>query len=1386
VRDQDTTSLEISVDAALDRRWRSLAAVAAADDPEAREQQLEDFEDDGRTEDRVRHDYTGRYPLELLQNAHDAGAAVGENGAVWVVLTKTALIVANEGAPFNGKRIRSLVRSGFSEKLREREVRRTIGYKGVGFTAVFEISDTPQVISGDIAFGFDRELARRAVGQALGRLPDTVPARAFPFRLSEKDWLPDVGVVADLRRGGAVTVIRLPLRASQSLEEVNQHVRDSIPSQVLLFMPHVESISLQLHGPARVVQKRRGRRVGEGVLWHLDPTDGPSQAWLMVADDLPVPAGLISALDDPLWTNVSSVNVATALPWDRGVQGDAPPQNLHVYFPTEDSLGRSLLVHGDFYVDSSRRHIETLREGGDITRLIGRHAARVTARLAASLTDQAPSLFHALAPVAQPSGFGKELGTFLDEALAEARIVRPADGGQPRRPREVVRLGTGSRATDSAITRLLRTTRRILRPGDDAGSAEPLLAQLGSRGLSPSELAEKVDPSARALDYITSLRLLQTWLASLDDIDRTSAVAALRKRRVVQDISGRWRAPGEVEFRAANVPDLPRGLRRTEVAVPNDPRSRRAIAFLEIDVLSADLALDRLLSALSSGEFGRTSTECRDSHRFARKLWHGSGDVLVRAKNQLGVVPVPTRSVGGKQSEWREAQKVYFPQSWSRSNTAERLYGFLRQSEFLSVPRPTNAAKARQLERFYEMLGVAREPRVLSLSALDTQWSWWESQLERFAQWQRQPDVVEAATCPMGHPQTPRRIIVKALDRVDEVIGSKRQEVRVALLELLAGAPNPYGEDATIYCTSQAHTTRQRRHATGYQRWLLESEPWIPVRNDPSSLDFRSPPEAWYGVSARRQPWLMVPQGRVSPTAARALRLVSAERPGPLAVERLLAELHDAYLDLAEAPRDIVATAEWLLRALNRSVIRREHRTSPPPMPATRDGRTVWTQTAVIDDVVGAGALPELDLLPGGEWRGLRRAYGVSRASELVRYELSPGKRVRRRHFLDELKLAEVGALLAATETDNERVAVRLGRLRENPVTSLAVRYAVGGGAWTVWANRRHFLDLRRDRRNRVVGAQLFLTGFPDFESIVSLAHDIAAYVDLPDAAYRLALLLTNPEAVRVSEDIFAEDVSDARRRITAHRRRRRDQDDDGVDILDLDPLSGEFEPAAADEDELAAEPAPGDDERGSEGDPVEDASDSVAPPSAPLPAIDHDTVISTEVVNGIAVVLPTAHGTSGNRGQRSGGGTGGVDWARLERDRRLYGRRGEEVAFKNERARLKARRLDPDLVRWVARSDETSPFDIESRERDSGVRYIEVKATSANDPSEPFIISSAELRWAARHRGRYWIYRVTDITSSSPRVYRYFDPLGEIEAERGYLRVSRALMALPKAPRLP
>ena len=237
-------SLTHSIDEALEAPWRELAHLHEGD-PVVRAQAADRYEDQGRTENRVKQDYTGRYPIELLQNAHDACAAYGTAGAVSFVVTRSALLAANEGEPFTAKRVRSLVRLGSSDKRAGRNATRTIGYKGVGFTSVFEITDRPQIIGRDIAFGFDRARARRQISQALGRTLEGAPARGFPFVLDEDGWASDADAVAALMDAGAVTVVRLPFRRRGLATEVERHLFASVTPEAMLFMPYVDSLHFQ-------------------------------------------------------------------------------------------------------------------------------------------------------------------------------------------------------------------------------------------------------------------------------------------------------------------------------------------------------------------------------------------------------------------------------------------------------------------------------------------------------------------------------------------------------------------------------------------------------------------------------------------------------------------------------------------------------------------------------------------------------------------------------------------------------------------------------------------------------------------------------------------------------------------------------------------------------------------------------------------------------------------------------------------------------------------------------------------------------------------------------------------------------------------------------------
>lgn len=1366
-------SLTESIDKALDAPWILLDHIGGGD-PIVRAQALDNIEDAGRTEDRVRHDYAGRYPLELLQNAHDACADAQRRGAVRFAVSESALIVANEGVPFTPERVRSLVRLGSSPKVPQRGRRETIGYKGIGFTAVFEVTDRPQIISRDVAFELDRLRAQRQVRRVLGITPAQVPARGFPFRLEDAAWKEDSNQIRAFIDNGAVTVIRLPLRKNRTAAELEQRLHETISPEVLLFMPWVNEIEIVLREGSERWTRSTGKRVGAGRLIHLRASDGEARSWLVATTSVRVSREQMEALEDPLWSGVRELGAAVALPWRKGVRADAGTQKLHVYFPTDDELGRALLIHGDFYIDSGRRHIEAQGAGGEVSQSVAVAAAKLVAELSESIADQGQPLLKCLGETNRVAGFGETMGKLLEDALRTARIARPADGSPPRRPSTITRLGMRSMKLERDLVPLLRPTKDLLQPGDDEGPAGELLERLGAEKLSWDEIASRVDLSKADVAYPVALRILARWLDFLDESDRKTVAERLKLQSIVQDKQGRWCRPIAVVIGRPDSPDLPSRLRKTELSVPSGTAIRRLTKALDIPELTVAAALDIVIDAVNNKGFGDRASEARQVHTFMQQTWkHARRELEARSK-ELGRMSIPARLARGRRTEWRRADRVYFPAQWTGNSLLETLYGRFGQPEFLGETPPDQGPAQRSAAAFYSTLGVASEPRMKRWAGTTHQSSW-RRDLVDFDRWESLDEVQAALVCDAGHYRPARRIVFSCLDRLDELLTGDLKTAG-ALARYLSSTGSPLGTDADVSCTAQSHYgSAHHKRAIGYQRWLIETAAWLPVRNDPSGGDRRPPSEAWTGT--RLPSWLMVPQARLRPESARGFRVVNAERPGAESIELALRDLEGHFPELADAPDAVIRSSTWLLKRLDRAHQRSHASSSAPPLPSTIDGQLAWSTTPLIPDLTALDAFPSIEILPAGTWHGLRRGYQLRRASEVVKHELEVGPRIRAARLLSRDQQARLAALLASQGADEDRVATRLARLKEFAVSSLHLSYTFDGQSSSKYLERPFHLDLHRDRANHIIGASLFVRPPTSPAARIALGRDLASYLDVPELHASIALFLTNSDAVIESENLSSEDIAEAKRRVESHVRGKEETDEAEFSVDDLvdpfaDALSDDEGVDQVGRDEDSVTPRGADSSR-------QDAGEEDREASRELPPLDHDSAGAIDVVGQtLAVIMPESR-----RSRVPGTGGGGsrkVDWTQLERDRRLYGRRGEERVYENERRRLKQGGWDPELVKWISCNDELSPYDIQSVDEDGGFRYIEVKATTSDDPSEPFPISTPELRFAMQHRTNYFIYRVTEVKSARPLIYRYRDPLGDVEAQRGYITMSQALMALP------
>jgi hypothetical protein len=102
----------------------------------------------------IARDYEGREVLELLQNASDQAAELGQPGRVLIELTQAGLVVANTGLPFSVGGVASLQTSHLSPKRRKR---RSL----IGFRSILNWSRTPIILSGSLSMAFCVEHAEQ-------------------------------------------------------------------------------------------------------------------------------------------------------------------------------------------------------------------------------------------------------------------------------------------------------------------------------------------------------------------------------------------------------------------------------------------------------------------------------------------------------------------------------------------------------------------------------------------------------------------------------------------------------------------------------------------------------------------------------------------------------------------------------------------------------------------------------------------------------------------------------------------------------------------------------------------------------------------------------------------------------------------------------------------------------------------------------------------------------------------------------------------------------------------------------------------------------------------------------------------------------------------------
>ncbi|EJQ54907.1 Uncharacterized protein BWINRASL_00338 [Bacillus mycoides] len=273
------------------------------------------FADMAAMESYMAESYGERVFIEMLQNADDA-----QSTAFYVCEVNGHVFIANNGKPFDDKDVRSICRSGASEKKRGE----TIGYRGVGFKSTTHLSKNIYIHSNECTFTFSKSL----VAERLGEINENkVPTIRIPFLLESLDA--DIAkTLNQLKQKGFTTIF---IFCNSNLPTFSQEVQ-SVTADYFLFLRHISNIVIDVDGNQIVGSVIR---TSESVKTQFN---NRKYRWKIF--------------------NSEKAQIALALNEKQEIVPCRKEEAVfHCYLPTYEPSPYLFKINSDFSTDPSRKHI---------------------------------------------------------------------------------------------------------------------------------------------------------------------------------------------------------------------------------------------------------------------------------------------------------------------------------------------------------------------------------------------------------------------------------------------------------------------------------------------------------------------------------------------------------------------------------------------------------------------------------------------------------------------------------------------------------------------------------------------------------------------------------------------------------------------------------------------------------------------------------------------------------------------------------------------------------------------------------------------------------------------------------------------------------------------
>lgn len=288
--------------------------------------------------------YEGRYFFELIQNVRDANKENNQDGEIVIELNDNLLSISNTGAEFSPKGIDGITTIGQSTK----QSQDYIGFKGIGFKSIQEITEEPKIITRYGSVYFDRKLTlKKYDDQTLKE--EQIPLFYFPHFKDRKLSNAEIA-------NGIVTKIELPIKENITEEKIVDAF-SKIQAKQLILLGNIKNLHFETENKIAnfSIKKNPQKRFIE-----VKEDDQPSIKfrYFTPINKVLIPEKVIQSLEGKekdIFSKGSNVDINIVL--EIAENGQFKPiddAKLYLFYPLQISSGFRFIIHSYFIVNPER------------------------------------------------------------------------------------------------------------------------------------------------------------------------------------------------------------------------------------------------------------------------------------------------------------------------------------------------------------------------------------------------------------------------------------------------------------------------------------------------------------------------------------------------------------------------------------------------------------------------------------------------------------------------------------------------------------------------------------------------------------------------------------------------------------------------------------------------------------------------------------------------------------------------------------------------------------------------------------------------------------------------------------------------------------------------